>query len=73
MELGRWIWLGSTILTALAVWWDAHVRLGMHYGGPTGRSGALGAPGWVALMLVGWPLALPLYAYRRRQWLDRRP
>ena len=55
-------------LVALAVWWDAH-RLGIRYGGPSGREASLGAPGWAMITLVMMPIALPLYLWRRRRYL----
>ena len=57
-------------IAALVVWWDAH-RLGTTYGGPTGRDGSLGAPGWAMLTLFVAPVAVPLYLWRRRRWLTR--
>ena len=61
--------LAETVAAA-AVWWDAH-RLGITYGGPTGRDGSLGAPGWGMLTLFVAPVAVPLYLWRRRRWLPR--
>ena len=55
------------VLLGAAVWWDAH--LGMTYGGPTGRDGGLGAPGWALLTVLMWPLAVPFYLRRRRRYL----
>lgn len=62
------IWLGVSVLAAALVWWDAH-RLGMTYGGPSGRDGGLGAPGWAALALLLPIVAVPLYLWRRRRWI----
>lgn len=63
------IWVAAAYVVAAAcVWWDAH-RLGMTYGGPGGRDGSLGAPGWVMLTLLMAPIAVPVYLFRRRRWL----
>ena len=56
------------VVLGAGVWWDAH-RLGMTYGGPTGRDGGLGAPGWALLTVLMWPLAVPFYLWRRRRYL----
>lgn len=64
----RWVWLVLSIAAALLVWRDAH-RLGMKYGGPTGRDGGLGAPGWAMLTLLMPVFAVPAYLWRRRRYL----
>lgn len=56
------------LIVAVIVWWDAH-RLGMTFGGPSGRDGSLGAPGWALLTALIAPLAVPAYLLRRRRWL----
>jgi hypothetical protein len=65
-----WIWLGVSVLAALLVWLDAR-RLGMTYGGPTGRDGGLGAPGWAVVTLLFPIFAVPVYLWRRRRWRPR--
>lgn len=64
------IWLGVSVVAALLVWRDAH-RLGMTYGGPSGRDGGLGAPGWAAVTFLCPIIAVPVYLWRRRRWLPR--
>jgi hypothetical protein len=58
------------IIAACAVFWDAH-RRGITYGGPSGDDASLGAPGWAMLTLVVFPLAVPLYLWRRRRYQAR--
>jgi hypothetical protein len=65
-----WIWLGVSVLAALLVWLDAR-SLGMTYGGPTGRDGGLGAPGWAVVTLLFPIFVVPVYLWRRRRWLPR--
>ena len=65
-----WIWLGVSVVAAPLVWLDAH-RLGMTYGGPSGRDGGLGAPGWAAVTFFFPIIAVPIYVWRRRRWLPR--
>lgn len=55
-------------VAAAVVWWDAH-RLGITFGGPSGRDGSLGAPGWAMITLLMAPIAVPIYIWRRRRWL----
>lgn len=63
----NWLVVIQMVVAAL-VWWDAH-RLAMTYGGPTGRDGSLGAPGWALLTLLMGPIVVPVYLWRRRRWL----
>lgn len=63
-----WIWIAGCAVAAMLVWLDAH-RLGMTYGGPSGRDGGLGAPGWAILTLLMPIIAVPVYLWRRRRYL----
>lgn len=67
-----WIWLGVSVIAAVCVWLDAH-RLGMTYGGPSGRDGGLGAPGWAVVTLIFPIVAVPVYVWRRRRWVAATP
>jgi hypothetical protein len=62
-RMGPWIAV-LEIAAACAVFVDAR-RRGLTFGGPTGRDGSLGAPGWALLTLVVAPLAVPAYLFRR--------
>jgi hypothetical protein len=69
--MGEILWFAVAVVGAALVWFDAH-RLRMAYGGPTGRDGGLGAPGWAALTLLLPVVAVPVYLWRRRRWLPVR-
>lgn len=62
------LWLVVGAGAAVVVGYDAH-RLGIRYGGPSGRDGSLGLPGWVALALLMPWVTVPVYVWRRRRWL----
>lgn len=64
-------WTAVGVVSAVIVGYDAH-RLGLRYGGPSGRDGSLGLPGWVALSLLVPLVAVPVYLWRRRRWLPAR-
>ena len=64
--MANWL-VGVEVVTAAVVFLDAR-RLGIVYGGPSGRDGSLGAAGWGALALLIAPLAVPVYLWRRRRY-----
>jgi hypothetical protein len=66
-----WAWAITSLVAAGLVWLDAH-RLGMTYGGPDGRDGSLGGPGWALVTLMVPIPAVPIYIWRRRRWLPTR-
>ena len=64
------VWAVVALIAALCVYADGR-RLGVQYGGPTGRDSSMGRVGWAVLTFFVPVVFVPLYLWRRRRYLHQ--
>lgn len=63
------VWGCVGLVAAVCVYMDGR-RLGVRYGGPSRADSSLGRVGWAVMAFLFPVIAVPLYVWRRRRYLN---